>query len=238
MRQLDQGFVVPGRVLGLSIHAAVGSWGGVGRWLAALIVSLDVTIVNVALPTLVRQLGATTSDLRWVVDTDNLASPRWCWSPGARRTGEAARACWWLACLAGSLVASADQLIAARAVMALPVSSSRPAGSATASGTPPISWPTGGASPVVRARRSRGSPRWGRHGMAVAVDLVGGPGRARPGDRRAHRGAAPAIQPCRGPPRGARSGIQVRSAPQPAAGRSADELDSRPRGPLQMTSTV
>jgi MFS family permease len=57
---------------GLWIHAAVGSWGGVGRWRAALIVSLDVTIVNVALPTLVRQLGATTSDLRWVVDTDNL----------------------------------------------------------------------------------------------------------------------------------------------------------------------
>jgi MFS family permease len=73
VRQVDQGFVVPGRVLGLSIHAAVGSWGGVGRWLAALIVSLDVTIVNVALPTLVRQLSATTSDLRWVVDTDNLA---------------------------------------------------------------------------------------------------------------------------------------------------------------------
>jgi MFS family permease len=73
VRQVDQGFVVPGRVLGLSIHAAVGSWGGVGRWLAALIVTLDVTIVNVALPTLVRQLGATTSDLRWVVDTDNLA---------------------------------------------------------------------------------------------------------------------------------------------------------------------
>ena len=67
--------------------------------------------------------------------------------------------------------------------------------------------------------------------MEVAADLVGGPGRARPGDRHAQPGAAPAIQPCRGPPRGARSGIQVRSAPQPTAGRSADELDSRPRGP-------
>jgi hypothetical protein len=67
--------------------------------------------------------------------------------------------------------------------------------------------------------------------MAVAADLVDGPGRARPGDRRAQPGAAPAIQPSRGPPRGARSGIQVRPAPQPTAGRSADELDSRPRGP-------
>jgi MFS family permease len=44
-----------------------------GRCLAALIVTLDITIVNVALPTLIRQLGATTTDPRSVVDTDNLA---------------------------------------------------------------------------------------------------------------------------------------------------------------------
>jgi len=36
--------------------------------LAAFIISLDVTIVNVALPSLVRQAGATTTDLQWVVD--------------------------------------------------------------------------------------------------------------------------------------------------------------------------
>jgi hypothetical protein len=201
--------------------------------------------VNVALPTLVRQLGATTSDLRWVVDADNLAFAALVLvarSPSDRRgrkgTLPAGLGVDGAASLAGSLVASADPLIAARAVMALPVSSSRPAGSANASGMPPISWPTGGAAPVGRARRSRGSLRWRRHAMAVAADLVASPGRARPGDQRAHRGAAPAIPPCRGPPRGARSGIQVRSAPQPTAGRSADELDSRPRGPLQMTSTV
>jgi hypothetical protein len=78
---------------GLWIHAAVGSWGGVGRWLAALIVSLDVTIVNVALPTLVRQLGATTTNLRREVDTDNLvvaALVLVARSPSDRR---AARAC-------------------------------------------------------------------------------------------------------------------------------------------------
>jgi hypothetical protein len=40
--------------------------------LAAFIISLDVTIVNVALPSLVRQTGATTTDLQWVVDAYNL----------------------------------------------------------------------------------------------------------------------------------------------------------------------
>ena len=35
---------------------------------AALIINIDVTIVNVTLPSLVRQLGATTTNLQWVVD--------------------------------------------------------------------------------------------------------------------------------------------------------------------------
>ena len=40
--------------------------------LAALIINLDTTIVNVALPALVRQIGATTTGLQWVVDAYNL----------------------------------------------------------------------------------------------------------------------------------------------------------------------
>src|ERR1700738_1320960 len=40
--------------------------------LAALIINIDVTIVNVALPTLVRELGATTTSLQWVVDAYTL----------------------------------------------------------------------------------------------------------------------------------------------------------------------
>jgi MFS family permease len=40
--------------------------------LAAFIINLDTTIVNVALPTLSRELHATTSHLHWVVDTYNL----------------------------------------------------------------------------------------------------------------------------------------------------------------------
>ena len=35
-------------------------------------ISVDVTIVNVALPTLVRSLGATTTQLEWVVDAYSL----------------------------------------------------------------------------------------------------------------------------------------------------------------------
>ena len=40
--------------------------------MAALIINLDTTIVNVALPALVRQIGATTTGLQWVVDAYNL----------------------------------------------------------------------------------------------------------------------------------------------------------------------
>ncbi len=40
--------------------------------LAAFIISVDVTIVNVALPTLVRRVGASTTELQWVVDAYSL----------------------------------------------------------------------------------------------------------------------------------------------------------------------
>src|SRR5438445_8424499 len=40
--------------------------------LAALIINIDVTIVNVTLPSLVRQLGATTTNLQWIVDAYSL----------------------------------------------------------------------------------------------------------------------------------------------------------------------
>jgi EmrB/QacA subfamily drug resistance transporter len=41
--------------------------------LAVFAINVDTTIVNVALPTLVRQLGASTSSLQWIVDAYNLA---------------------------------------------------------------------------------------------------------------------------------------------------------------------
>ena len=57
--------------------------------LAALIINLDTTIVNVALPALVRQIGATTAGLQWVVDAYNLVfaalvlAPIWRTSAGS-----------------------------------------------------------------------------------------------------------------------------------------------------------
>jgi EmrB/QacA subfamily drug resistance transporter len=41
--------------------------------LAAFAINIDTTIVNVALPSLTRQLGASTRDLQWIVDGYNLA---------------------------------------------------------------------------------------------------------------------------------------------------------------------
>ena len=40
--------------------------------LSVFVIVIDGTIVNVALPTLVRELGATTSQLQWVVDAYTL----------------------------------------------------------------------------------------------------------------------------------------------------------------------
>src|SRR5881227_1659419 len=40
--------------------------------LAAFAINLDITIVNVALPSLVRELHASTSQLQWVVDAYSL----------------------------------------------------------------------------------------------------------------------------------------------------------------------
>src|SRR2546423_2817121 len=39
---------------------------------ASFVINLDTTLVNVALPTLTRELGADTAQLQWVVDAYNL----------------------------------------------------------------------------------------------------------------------------------------------------------------------
>src|ERR1700744_3448081 len=44
----------------------------VGLLTASFVINLDTTLVNVALPALTRELGATTSQLQWVVDASNL----------------------------------------------------------------------------------------------------------------------------------------------------------------------
>jgi EmrB/QacA subfamily drug resistance transporter len=92
--------------------------------LAAFVINLDTTIVNVALPTLVRELRATTTDLQWIVDAYNLAfaalvlaagslSDRW----GRKGILLAGLGLFGAASLAGSQATTAAELIAARAFM-------------------------------------------------------------------------------------------------------------------------
>jgi EmrB/QacA subfamily drug resistance transporter len=94
--------------------------------LAALIINLDTTIVNVALPALVRQTGATTTDLQWVVDAYNLTFAALLLAAGSLsdRLGRkgmllAGLGVFGAASLAGSFATTVGQLIAVRAVMGL-----------------------------------------------------------------------------------------------------------------------
>src|SRR5436305_3303567 len=92
--------------------------------LAAFVINLDTTIVNVALPTLVRELHASTSQLQWVVDAFNLLFAASVLAMGSLsdRFGRrglllAGLAVFGLASLAGGLTGTPGQLIAARAGM-------------------------------------------------------------------------------------------------------------------------
>ena len=92
--------------------------------LAAFVINLDTTIVNVALPSLVRELHASNSQLQWVVDAFNLLFAGSVLAAGSLsdRFGRkgmllAGLSVFGLASLAGGLTDSAGTLIAARSVM-------------------------------------------------------------------------------------------------------------------------
>src|SRR4051812_6827357 len=94
--------------------------------LAAFLINLESTIVNVALPTLVRQLHATDSQLQWVVDAYNLVFAAAVLAAGSLsdRFGRkgmllAGLAVFGVARLAGGLTDDPGQLIAMRAVMGI-----------------------------------------------------------------------------------------------------------------------
>jgi EmrB/QacA subfamily drug resistance transporter len=94
--------------------------------LASFAVNLDTTIVNVALPTLVRELHATTTQLQWVVDAYNLVFAAFLLTFGSLsdRLGRKGMllgglAVFGLASLAGAFTTTPSALIAARAVMGL-----------------------------------------------------------------------------------------------------------------------
>jgi EmrB/QacA subfamily drug resistance transporter len=94
--------------------------------LAAFAINLDTTIVNVALPTLVRDLDASTSDLQWIVDAYNLVFAALLLASGSLsdRVGRkgmllAGLAVFGVASAVGGLTNTTGQLIVARAVMGL-----------------------------------------------------------------------------------------------------------------------
>ncbi len=92
--------------------------------LAAFAINLDTTIVNVALPTLVRELHTSDSQLQWVVDAFNVVFAASVLAAGSLsdRFGRqgmllAGLAVFGLASFAGGLTDGPGQLIAARALM-------------------------------------------------------------------------------------------------------------------------
>ena len=102
--------------------------------LAAFLVNLDTTLVNVALPALVRELHATTTQLLWVVDSFNLVFAALLLTFGSLsdRFGRkgmllAGLTVFGAASLAGGFTTGPAQLIAARSVMGLGAAMAFPA---------------------------------------------------------------------------------------------------------------
>jgi EmrB/QacA subfamily drug resistance transporter len=140
--------------------------------LAAFAINLDTTIVNVALPTLVRQLHASNTQLQWVVDAYNLVFAALLLASGSLsdRIGRKGMLLSGLlvfgaASIAGGLLSSAGQLIAARCVMGLGAAMVFPATLSLISNVF-----------TERAERARAIGLWGATaGMAIALGpIVGG----------------------------------------------------------------
>ncbi len=140
--------------------------------LAAFAINLDTTIVNVALPTLVRELHASTSQLQWVVDAYNLVFAALLLAAGSLsdRVGRkgmllAGLGVFGVASLAGGLTSSPGALIFARCVMGLGAAMVFPATLSLISNVF-----------TERAERARAIGLWGATaGMAIALGpIVGG----------------------------------------------------------------
>ncbi len=140
--------------------------------LAAFAINLDTTIVNVALPTLVRQLHASNSQLQWVVDSYNLVFAALLLASGSLsdRFGRkgmllAGLAVFGAASIAGGFATSTGALIAARCMMGLGAAAVFPATLSLISNVF-----------VVRKERALAIGLWGATaGMAIALGpIVGG----------------------------------------------------------------
>jgi EmrB/QacA subfamily drug resistance transporter len=102
--------------------------------LAAFVINLDTTLVNVALPTLTRELGATTAQLQWVVDAYNLVFAALLLTSGSLSDQYGRKGMllvglgvFGLASFVGGYANSPAELIAARAVMGLGAAMTFPA---------------------------------------------------------------------------------------------------------------
>jgi EmrB/QacA subfamily drug resistance transporter len=140
--------------------------------LAAFLVNLDTTLVNVALPAMVRELHATTTQLQWVVDSYSLVFAALLLTFGSLsdRFGRkgmllAGLAVVGAASLAGGFTTSPAELIAARSVMGLGAAMTFPATLSLLSNTF-----------TERAERARAIGLWGASaGVAIAMGpIVGG----------------------------------------------------------------
>ncbi len=140
--------------------------------LAAFLVNLDTTLVNVALPALVRELHATTTQLQWVVDSFNLVFAALLLTFGSLsdRFGRKGMllgglAVFGAASLAGGFTGDPAQLIAARSVMGLGAAMTFPATLSLISNVF-----------TERRERARAIGLWGAvAGVAIAMGpIVGG----------------------------------------------------------------
>ncbi len=140
--------------------------------LAAFAINLDTTIVNVALPTLARELHASNTQLQWVVDAYNLVFAALLLASGSMsdRVGRkgmllSGLAIFGLASVAGGLTTSPGALIATRALMGLGAAAVFPATLSLISNVF-----------TERRERARAIGLWGATaGVAVALGpIVGG----------------------------------------------------------------
>jgi EmrB/QacA subfamily drug resistance transporter len=140
--------------------------------LAAFAINLDTTIVNVALPTLVRELHATNSQLQWIVDAYNLVFAALLLAAGSLsdRLGRkgmllAGLGVFGLSSGLGGFAHTSGQLIAARCFMGLGAAMVFPATLSLISNVF-----------TARAERARAIGLWGATaGIAIALGpIVGG----------------------------------------------------------------
>jgi len=139
--------------------------------LAAFAINIDTTIVNVSLPSLTRQLGATTRELQWIVDGYNLSFAALVLAAGSlgdrfgRRPALLAGLLGFaVASTAGALCSSPGQLIVARFAMGACAALIFPTTLAVITNTFP-----------VRGDRAKAVGVWGAvTGLGVAVGPVTG----------------------------------------------------------------